>query len=795
MSNLSYDKLKITGCISFETLCDVSMSIVPNEHGVLKVNGIINEATRDAIMQSQLKNQEISLRELDGKGHEISTPVFSGVIGNVEVSEVNGYFTAKAVAYTGSYLLDMEAKSRSFQDIGMTYKQVIKSVLTDTSRASALFRVGIDTKIGKPVIQYLETDWEFIKRMASHLNAVLIPECTYPLPRFWFGIPEQSGACKFLENEYKTGIEQKYFTMGGLQNPLPKSEYQYYLVKSTEQFQIGSQVHFRNQALRIIEKHADIQDGELIFTYKLGKSGLEKNRKYFNTKINGMSILGTVIKTKSETVKIHLDIDEGQKEATAFDYDWTPPTGNMMYCMPKVGTRVSLYMNNTDEQGAKVVNCIRTNGATCPKTTDSTKRSFTTEHGKQMYLNPDTMGLAGDTTEKGEVESAPHKLILDDNNGITIGSKKTLNFTAGEGIKLQAPFVNIQSKLNFMMAQTGGAISPATLANPSTGLSIFNCKDLIGDTSGMFGTVHVTYAPFDDAPKKGKFDWGKLALGVLAGLAVVAVAAAVVFTGGAALAAVGAIASTTVTSMTVGAAVGGAVAVGFVAVGDYKDGNVSDPKKYVYKGLSGAVSGAVCGYFGPGPGMGFMKYVGLSAKGGALGGLAGTATEWLLNKKDYAYDVKASDFFWNSAFGGLGGALGGALSYGLGANGSKLAKEWCSSKNGAKSFIRNVMGDNIVNGSNATARYIQNLYKVSGAKMGINDLARLVQENPMPLLGKAYTGVQRLVVTNGTRETVASGLAGDQMNKIKEHTQNVLKSKEKLQLIFSEDMSCCLEGW
>ena len=100
-----------------------------------------------------------------------------------------------------------------------------------------------------------------------------------------------------------------------------------------------------------------------------------------------MSLLGTVLSTAGETVKVHFDIDKGQDEAKAYPYEWAPLTGNLMYLMPEVGTRVSVYFGSADERSAKAVACVRTNGgeqAAQHGMADHNKRSLSTADKANM---------------------------------------------------------------------------------------------------------------------------------------------------------------------------------------------------------------------------------------------------------------------------------------------------------------------------------------------------------------------------------------------------------------------------
>ena len=105
--------------------------------------------------------------------------------------------------------MDREVRSRSFQDVGRTYSQVAGQVCSEYSGGAAICTVGEDKTLGKPVIQYRETDWEFLMRMASHCGGVLVPETHRGLPRLWFGFPDRSFACEFPEDAYASGISQR----------------------------------------------------------------------------------------------------------------------------------------------------------------------------------------------------------------------------------------------------------------------------------------------------------------------------------------------------------------------------------------------------------------------------------------------------------------------------------------------------------------------------------------------------------------------------------------------------------
>ncbi|WP_291569128.1 AHH domain-containing protein, partial [Clostridium sp. UBA2485] len=306
-----------------------------------------------------------------------------------------------------------------------------------------------------------------------------------------------------------------------------------------------------------------------------------------------------------EKVKLNLDIDKGQsKEAAWFSY--APPTGNTMYSMPVVGTSAALYFPNESSEAPIVTGCVRKNGGSCAKTSDTTKRYFGTEHGSEIEMTPGALNINGGSKE-------PLNISFDDNTGVTLKSPKKLSLNADGEILIKTPQnINIKAESQIFVAKAG----------TQSGFSVENEFHFLGDTVIEDARDRETYPPFDDEPKaaqkpeekpqkkeekkqeekkeeKKKFSWGKLAIGVIAGLAVVAVVtvAAVAIAGAVATAAVA-------TAVGAGAAIAGTAAVASQAISDKRSGEVSDASAYMWAGgresFIGALSTAVFGPFGTG---------------------------------------------------------------------------------------------------------------------------------------------------------------------------------------------------
>ncbi|SFR92340.1 hypothetical protein [Anaeromicropila populeti] len=686
MASVIYHNIKVSCELPIVNIVELEINIKHNRHGKMYMKGYVDDELAYDDMEKELLNSKIKVEQVDESDSKREDTIFYGIVQNVDVEEENGFLAVKITAITASCNLDGPKKSRSFQNVSMTYADVVRKVIKETSGALVLCSIGADREIGKPLIQYQETDWEFIKRLASHFRSSVIPETTMCKPYFWFGMPNTNVTRTFKEHAYQAKLDKKYFELGGKNSGYMQGTFLKYIVTDKNNCNIGDKTNFLRQSMTICEKQVLFSKGELRFVYTLGNNQLIGMREYYNNVFSGLSIGATVKKTEGETVYLQLDIDT--EETAKYPYKWTPPTGNMMYCMPQVGTKVSLYFPNYDERLAQATNSPRSNGESCAQMSDYNKRSLTTEHNKKMDMFPEQMTFSG--TSQTDV---PLQIDLNDDLHTLIESYKNLSIYATGPIKMEAPNVCIGSAVSLMLQQTAEAIAyvmsqilpvgtgkafvgegggsnvtgetalQAYHAGGTAVLSLENRFDALGEHGIMMGWNYVTFEPFKDGPTVTKFDWlsaiGKAlaCIAVVAVVAVVAVAAGVV-TGGVAA----------------GAIIGAAVALACQVADDYKSGNVSSTWQYIKKALSGAISGALCAGIG-----GIYKGASIATKilvGGGAGAISSVSQTFMEHMctllpwdEGSLSDYSPTDYI--SSF--IGGGLGGMLGEGFGMVFSKVA--------------------------------------------------------------------------------------------------------------------------
>ena len=434
MGAITYDKIKIEGDIELLHLHKMSVTMQGNQHAYAYIEGEISERCTEE--RYETKNSFIYINCFDEKSNSFKS-LFVGLVNRITYKNINESSWAEIHLVSATKLLDQERKSCSFQNVALTYQDIAKQVVQQTGSADCICTTG-ESAIAKPLIQYQETDWEFLSRIASHSNTAIYPDVKTKSPRLWVGFPNEVINIEVDGIDYEVGICEEY-----LDSELPSEVFIYYEIELDADYDIGTGVVFQGRKWWIEQKVIELKQGILVFRYRLRLPYAIQTAKKYQSLFAGMSILGTVMAVDGETLKLHLDIDKQQKAGEAYSYEWTPDTGSAMYCMPKVGTTVSLYFASSDEQAARAVSCVRENGGSCPQMSDPNKRGLTTEYGKSLVLNPEDMGLK---SEANEVD-------IIDGQGISIITMKKVSVTSKQKIKLIGKKVTLVTPKEIQMAR------------------------------------------------------------------------------------------------------------------------------------------------------------------------------------------------------------------------------------------------------------------------------------------------------------------------------------------------------
>ncbi|OOM11653.1 RHS repeat-associated core domain-containing protein [Clostridium saccharobutylicum] len=477
-------KLKVECPYEILKIEDIEVKCRPNEHGYLYIKCLIDDSINVKYsIEASTEDKICIYEEIENDEKSI---IFNGLIQDIRTTNINGIYYLEIEAATSSFTLDIEEKSRSFQDVEMTYDELIKEILKEYESLRLGYTQCVDKqkKIGKPLFQYKETDYEFLKRIASELGIELICDTMNFSNMFYFGRPLGESYTFEDDINYRVCKDlKKYHKAKTLGLDFNHTDYFYYEIKKYQKLNIGDKINFKQKELYVNQYTASLNKGELIYNYRLCKEKGIWQEKIYNLKMQGISLEGKVLAVKEQRLKIHLDIDEGQNEDKAYWFTFAPPTGNVMYSMPIVGTNAVLYFPN-DSKGEPIATaCVRKNGGGCEKFSDVNNRYYTTESNNQIALLP---GMLSFTCSGNE----GLKVSFDDAEGVTLKSDKNINITSPNevSIKSEENDIKINAKQKLTVQKKGG----------EGGISLHNEMEYHGGKVNENGTCTETFAPYEE---------------------------------------------------------------------------------------------------------------------------------------------------------------------------------------------------------------------------------------------------------------------------------------------------------
>lgn len=454
---VNYEKIRVNG-YNLEAIKSLKIETNINEHAVLKLTGILKNEAKDKDVNLTTNNKTIEVYYLKNE----SITLFNGVVTNIEINVELDVYTLNIEAKSMSYLMDIKSKCKSFQDISMTTHKLIESIMQDYSNSRYILNIP-DEEVKELLIQYEETDWEFLKRIASKYNQGLFPTMDSKAIQFIMAVPEQP---KELKSEninykiYKNLDDYNYMLQNYLQDA-SEVDYMTYEIENYEILQLGENIKFQGQAFYVYEGSYEIKNGILTNNYKLKiKNGLRQKRM-FNSKVIGSSIDGKIIQVQSDLVRIHLEIDETQDEGTAYWFKFSTMSastdGSGWYCMPEIGDSVRAYFPTKDEDQAFAVSAVsgyeQGAGEAEDRMGNPDDKYLRTANDKQVKLTPGGIFISCDS---GQAE-----MSLTSDGTLSITSQNNININATENIKIEAQksfLVSAKQGVNFACDKGGGLV-------------------------------------------------------------------------------------------------------------------------------------------------------------------------------------------------------------------------------------------------------------------------------------------------------------------------------------------------
>lgn len=436
-----------------EQLLDVRLTGRFNEHGTLYVKALLSEEKGDGYMNSSGRGEPVCLSAQNYEG--VPQILFQGMVQKLQVRVIGQLYYLEVQAVSYSYLLDIEKRNRSFQDKVLSYEGLLQKLTAGYEDAGILDVVTQKAVIGQLLVQYQETDWQFLKRLASHFHTGLVNDVRFSCPRCYFGV--QGGRGVELEavaySVKKDMARYLRMSQNGVDG-LYEQDFLSYEVETYTPVHVGEQVRFLGQTLYVSQADAALDKG--IFVYRLtltAKNGMCR-RYQQNDGLAGCSLRAKVTEVKNDRVKAVFELDEkaghDPGELCFFPYAtiYASQNGSGWYCMPEIGDSVRIYFPDGIEEHAYAVSSIyeeaepaadgadeeAADGGYAAGWRDPSIKTLRNQEGKEIRLAPNGIYLIADQTRVALTDT--DGIIISSNQNIRFESEKSITLSAGEDVSI-----------------------------------------------------------------------------------------------------------------------------------------------------------------------------------------------------------------------------------------------------------------------------------------------------------------------------------------------------------------------
>lgn len=430
MSTITHDNVVVEG-IPFSQIIYLYISHAPNTHGRAKIVGQIDSAFAQDFVQR--------LDETFGVGITTTAEnqperLFYGVVANSHLQQQQAYSLLTLELETVSCRTDAKKENHTYQNTGTTYGQLLSGLSSVKGYQGTVQIMVTDKPIGAMIMQYDETDWAFIIRMASQLGVPAFSNIIARTPQIYVGLPASSKTRQIdtVSFDY-TKSDAAYQS---ITNNTPsaagamREDFATETVCSYDYAYLGDTVAFNGKTARVKSINATLVDGILECQYSFAlKTGFSVPA-ISNKQASGRMMTGTVQAVQADRVQVFLhsvdsSYDGGGNWWFPYSTAYSSQDGSGWYSMPAVGDEVRVFFPSDNEADAFAASSVAKNVR--PNITD---KCWSGVNGKQILM-----------TEEGLIiicKAGKLFINLTDAKGIEIVSDMDINITSGTKVNIQA---------------------------------------------------------------------------------------------------------------------------------------------------------------------------------------------------------------------------------------------------------------------------------------------------------------------------------------------------------------------
>lgn len=414
----------------------------PGSHASLYLEAVLDGEQEENELQNISKTMTLMYRT-EGE----TRPLFYGVIDKIFIRKDGEDVSLHLEAWDATYLMDTERRIRIFQNPQMTPEELMAEVMRTYPAADYKLNVP-KMPIGQLIIQYEETDWEFLNRFFARYKEPLYPNPESECIRVLAGESPDTEQLEWDSLPYT--LLQDYGELNrrkenGLGELLEQENVQYQ-IETYEIASLGNEIRYKGSFWYIggVERH--LEKGILVNSYVLRKEAGLKVLPYFNQRLTGISIDGQIAAVKRDRVQVDMEIDNGGKEGEHYWFPYSTvassPDGSGWYCMPENGESVRVYFPVADEKEAYVVTNIKAHepkeGNQDDPMGNPNVRNIETAQGNQVQFTEEGVVIAAGRKQGSILLKKSGEVLLDAVKDISISAGKAVNIVAANEVIMKS---------------------------------------------------------------------------------------------------------------------------------------------------------------------------------------------------------------------------------------------------------------------------------------------------------------------------------------------------------------------
>ncbi len=424
---------------ALEGIVEMKVEQSLNHHAAMYLKGIVPKENGDSGVMDTDDSTVVTVSDQDGV-------IFRGLVQNIRASFQGEVCYLEVWAASFSVKADTDVLSRSFQDGGMNYQQIGELMAGENGLSLSMEASALS--VNNLLLQYQETNWEFLKRIASHNHSVLLPSVEEP--KFYFGIPKGNQKGSLLSYRFSVGknIGRYRKHTGAGVDAAPDDSLEYMVTADDSVLSIGDTVDYNGNALFVREALIHLADAVLTCRYVLCPENGLKVPVSYNQHITGLTLSGQVLEVNQDTVKVLLCVDESQDTAKAYAFPYITPysaenhTG--LYLMPEPGDVVNIQFPTEDESLAVALSSYRQ--VESDRMGDPNVKYLRTPNDKEIKISPEEILITAKTgglyirlnQDDGIEVFSQHGIMVNTLSSIDVTAAGHISLTAGTNILMNA---------------------------------------------------------------------------------------------------------------------------------------------------------------------------------------------------------------------------------------------------------------------------------------------------------------------------------------------------------------------